>query len=136
MEDLGRQTANLNINAPPKFGPNERLYPPEMVQAIKEALQGLPYIYIMSRPLSLRITAKVPRTKYTPYSAPSFQSMVPPYKRAVFTVPYYPHLKEYYNEDNLDIMSPRNGMSKPYDEREVQWLEEFLKACDFMMKLD
>ena len=131
MDVLGRQTAQLKLDAPPS-GPKERTYPPSIVQAIEEALQGLPYLYTMTRPLSLDIAPKVPRTKYTPYSASSFKSRFPP-TRAIFTVPYLRHLDDKFYK--LD-MSPRNEISKPYDGRELRWLKAFLKACEFMMKMD
>ena len=103
-------------------------------EAIEIAILGLPYVYVPFRPLSLDISPKVPRTKYTPYSAKPYQSMSPN-AQCFFTSPYHAHLKEIYADDKLEE-TLKDRMARPYDERELEWLEAFLKACDFMMKLE
>ncbi len=118
----------------------ERIYPPSNVTAIECAKKGMAYVYIEPRKLSLTPATQVYRTKYTPYSAQPFKTKS--YDEvAVFMLPWYPHLAEAYETDKLckDSPNPRfpsKRMSQPYDEREVQWLEAFLMACDFMAKLD
>ena len=57
-----------------------------------------------------------------------------PNVQGCFSSPYHAHLKEVYAEDKLE-KTLKNRMARPYDERELDWLEAFLKACDFMMKL-
>jgi len=58
-------------------------------------------------------------------------------------LPWYPHLAKAYEIVRLWVETPDRRflphpyrMSQPYDEREIQWLEAFLMACDFMAKLD
>lgn len=46
--------------------------------------------------------------------------------------PWYPHLAEVCKADKLHkTLSHRRA--QPYDDRELEWLEAFLKVCDFMM---
>ena len=49
--------------------------------------------------------------------------------------PDYPHLRDVYAEYKLHP-SDRNRVQLPYSENELQWLESFLKACDFMTKMN
>lgn len=51
----------------------------------------------------------------------------------------YPHLVGLYFEDkflrNSDTYSAQQ-MMQPYHQREVEWLEGFLTACEFMAEMD
>lgn len=128
------QLARTTLNTSTALASSEAVYPTPIREAIERAIEGFPYVYVPYRPLDLDIGLKVPRTKYTPYSAKPFRSMSP-HPPGFFSSPYYPHLKESYGEAKLE-KTTRDRMARPYDEREIEWLEAFLKACDFMMKLE
>ncbi|KAG6989921.1 hypothetical protein G7Y79_00061g093080 [Physcia stellaris] len=132
MDGLELQLARTSLNTSVSAG--EDVYPIAIREAIELAILGLPYVHVPFRSLSLDISPKVPRTKYTPYSAKPYQS-VSPNAQCFFTSPYHAHLKDCYAEDKL-VETTEHRMARPYDERELEWLEAFLKACDFMMKMN
>ncbi len=116
----------------------ERIYPASIVTAIECAKKGMAYVYWKPRRQSLTQANKVYRTKYTPYSAGRYKTEGFD-EAAKFMLPWYPHLARTYGIDRLWVDTPlphSNRMFQPYDEREIQWLEAFLMACDFMAKLD
>lgn len=115
----------------------KRIYPPRMVDVIDCAIAGMAYVYFRPTLNSLTPYTKVPRTKYTPYSAKTFRTKG--YSaRAIFLVPWYSHLQRVFSEDKLvqdTNWTTPNRMLQPYDKREEEWLEAFLIACDYMARM-
>ena len=71
---------------------------------------------------------------FTPYSAESFRTSISGEHPAMFIKPYYPHLSRIYSGRQMRATKVDRKM-QPWDPRELQWLQAFLKACAFMEKL-
>ena len=73
-DNLAATALTESENPTPK---EESVYPPLIRKAVEEAILGLPYVYETFIPFSDKAVCKIPRTKYTPYSARKHQSSSP-----------------------------------------------------------
>lgn len=121
-----------------KTKPPKALYPAPVAAAIRCAIQGMAYVYLPPTPRTcISSGIKVPRTKYTPFSAKAFKTVSG--ADAIFVTPWYSHLEEIYYDGKMcrdsGLRSSRRIMQL-YDPRELEWLESFLVACKYMAKMD
>ncbi|PGH06433.1 hypothetical protein AJ79_06523 [Helicocarpus griseus UAMH5409] len=104
-------------------------YPPQTLQDIRTAIEGLEYVYMPPAVRAILADARVPRTKYTLYS------VLPPNEHQPHFAMPDAVLRRNASRDDRVLKQLEALKGTPHDEREFTWLESFLRCCRYLQEL-